>query len=77
MWNKFQGENVMRNGIGEGTTDEFVSSEFKSLQLRDKRLVSRAKNIFTALQRNLTSCIRRLYTDINGQEQAYDFFFQP
>jgi Transposase DNA-binding len=66
----------MSYGIGKGTTEEFIDSELSTLNLRDKRLVLRAKRILSALQRNLTSCIKRLFIDECELEQAYDFFFQ-
>ncbi len=62
------------SGIGFGSTSEFFSSEFSALDLRDKRLENRAITIFSALQRELTSCVRRLFKDGNDTRQAYDFF---
>jgi hypothetical protein len=60
--------------LGHGTTEEFVLSEFELLDLRDKRLNSKAVAIYKALQSRLTTCIRRLFIDKNEARQAYDFF---
>lgn len=67
----------MALSIGAGTAEAFFSSELSTLDLRDNRLNKRAKNISVALQHNLTSCIRRLYTDPAEARQAYDFFSNP
>jgi len=65
----------MRKGsLGYGTSEEFFSEEFKELNLRDRRLTTRALNIFKALQTKLTTCVRRLYTTGTEARQAYDFF---
>lgn len=64
----------MCNGLGIGTTDEFIANEFSTLDLKDKRLHVRASNIFSTLQRKLGSTIRRLFTDPKDARQAYDFF---
>jgi hypothetical protein len=60
--------------LGTGTTAEFVSEEFKDLNLNDKRLDQRAKVILQTLQKKLGSCIRRLFIDALEARQAYDFF---
>lgn len=57
-----------------GNISTFVRSEFEALQLKDKRLESRAKKILHQLQFSLTSCIRRLFTDPHDAHQAYHFF---
>ena len=62
------------SGIGFGSTSDFFSSEFVDIDLRDKRLEKRALTIFSALQRELTSCVRRLFKNENDMRQAYDFF---
>jgi hypothetical protein len=64
----------MANSLGSGTTSEFIAEEFKSLDLGDKRLNQRAKDIFHRLQIKLGSCIRRLFTEFQEARQAYDFF---
>ncbi len=64
----------MTYSIGTGSTEAFISEEFKTLSLNDKRLTSRAKIRMHALQTKLTSCIRRLFTDEKEARQAYDFF---
>lgn len=63
--------------LGTGTTEEFISKEFALLDLKDKRLNNRAKKILELLQKNLTSCVRRMSTDSKDIRQTYDFFFQP
>lgn len=65
----------MVHGLGEGSTEEFVSREFKMLDLRDKRLTARAKLILKALQAKLSSTVRRLFLDPKEARQAYDFFW--
>lgn len=60
--------------LGAGTTEEFVSEEFKDLNLNDKRLNQRAKEILQTLQKKLGSCIRRLFIEASEARQAYDFF---
>lgn len=60
--------------LGAGTTEAFFAAEYDQLDLRDKRLNTRAKKILTDLQKKLTSCIRRLYTEGLEARQAYDFF---
>lgn len=60
--------------INFGSITTFVDSEFQTLQLKDKRLESRAKKILKQLQFSLTSCIRRLFTDPHDAHQAYHFF---
>ena len=67
----------MSYSLGSGSTDEFVSREFCDLDLRDKRLAARIKNIVNVLQNRLGSCIRRLFTDTKDARQAYDFFSNP
>lgn len=62
--------------IGLGSTEEFISNEFKSLELKDKRLNKRAEKILGMLQKNLTSCVRRMSSDSKDIRQTYDFFFQ-
>lgn len=62
------------SGIGFGNTSDFFSSEFVDIDLRDKRLEKRALTIFNALQRELTSCVRRLFKNGKDMRQAYDFF---
>lgn len=64
----------MDNTMGFGTTEEYFSKEFESLDLNDKRLNKRALKIFKSLQGRLTSCIRRLFIDEKDMRQAYDFF---
>ena len=64
----------MAHSLGSGTTIEFIAEEFKSLDLRDKRLNERARSIFHKLQIKLGSCIRRLFTEFQEARQAYDFF---
>jgi transposase-like protein len=63
--------------IGLGSTEEFVSKEFASLELKDKRLNKRAKTILKTLQNTLTTCVRRMSADSKDVRQTYDFFFQP
>lgn len=60
--------------LGHQTNIEFFASEFSMLDLGDKRLNRRAGVIFEALQKNLTTCIRRLFTSPKEARQAYDFF---
>ena len=67
----------MALSLGSGTSVEFFSEEFDTLNLKDKRLNERAKSIFVTLQNKLGSCIRRLFIDCRKARQAYDFFFQP
>jgi len=66
----------MTISLGMGTSIEFFTDEFDTLNLKDKRLNKRAKNIFVTLQNKLGSCIRRLFIDSKEARQAYDFFFQ-
>jgi hypothetical protein len=68
-------ERVMEHGLGAGSTEEFVSKEFASLNLGDKRLNARAKSILATLQRKLGSVIRRVFLDPKEARQAYDFFW--
>lgn len=63
--------------LGEGTTEEFYTSEFKTLDLKDKRLTKRAMHIGVSLQKRLTSCIKRLFITPQDMRQAYDFFSNP
>lgn len=67
----------MEHSLGVGTTAEFISKEFSSINLNDKRLNERAKSIFATLQSKLCSTIRRLFLKPQEARQAYDFFFQP
>lgn len=67
----------MTNSLGNGSSVEFFSEEFDTLNLKDKRLNERAKKIFVTLQNKLGSCVRRVFIDPNEARQAYDFFFQP
>lgn len=67
----------MTISLGMGTSAEFFTEEFSSLNLQDKRLNRRAEKIFVELQCKLSSCVRRIFTDANDARQAYDFFFQP
>jgi len=67
----------MTISLGMGTSIEFFTEEFEALDLKDKRLNERAKQIFVTLQSKLGSCIRRLFTSPTEARQAYDFFFQP
>jgi len=60
--------------IGNGTAEEFILNEFQSLELKDKRLVKRAKKILISLQKNPTTCFRRLYPNQSDTRQTYDFF---
>lgn len=60
--------------LGAGTTTEFVTEEFKELNLNDKRLNHRAQNILQTLQKRLGSCIRRVFIEASEARQAYDFF---
>lgn len=60
--------------LGTSTTDEFVSDEFRELDLNDSRLNKRAKSIFQTLQKKLGSCIRRVFIEPTEARQAYDFF---
>lgn len=62
--------------LGAGTTTEFYQNEFKTLDLKDKRLNKRAHYIGECLQKRLTSCIKRLFINPKDMRQAYDFFFQ-
>jgi Transposase DNA-binding len=64
----------MSCSLGSGTTDEFIEKEFNTLDLKDKRLNERAKEILYTLQIKLGSCIRRLFTKSQEARQAYDFF---
>lgn len=61
--------------LGQGTSEEFYKNEFKTLDLKDKRLNKRAMYIGEHLQKRLTSCIKRLFIDRKDMRQAYDFFF--
>lgn len=61
-------------GLGSGATLDFVSKEYANLDLKDVRLDKRAKHILQVLQKQLGSCIRRLFTDEKEARQAYDFF---
>ena len=65
----------MTYSLGTGTTAEFIAAEFASLDLKDKRLNQRAKNILQTIQIKLGSCIRRLFTEFKEARQAYDFFW--
>lgn len=67
----------MELSIGNGTVQEFIVNEFQSLNLKDKRLEKRAKEILISLQKNPTTCFRRLYSTQNDTRQAYDFFSNP
>jgi hypothetical protein len=67
----------MVQSLGFGTSEQFFSEEYISLDLNDKRLNDRAKGIFLKLQSKLGSCIRRLFIDQNEARQAYDFFSNP
>jgi hypothetical protein len=60
--------------LGYGNTKDFLLNEFETLALGDQRLNKRALIIFEALQKKLTSCIRRLFTSPKEARQAYDFF---
>lgn len=60
--------------LGSGSAPKFFEKEFEELNLRDKRLNKRALNILQAMQNNLTSCIRRLFSQPKDARQAYDFF---
>lgn len=64
----------MSYSLGLGTTKEFIEHEFNELDLKDKRLNERAKQILYRLQTKLGSCIRRVFTETNEARQAYDFF---
>lgn len=64
----------MAISLGMGTTEEFFEEEFKGLDLKDKRLNTRAKKIIATLQTKLGSCIRRVFIDPLEARQAYDFF---
>lgn len=66
----------MTLGIGAGTATEFVSSEFSNLQIRDRRLISRACNIMHAMQKKLSSCVRRLYNDTKEVNSNYLLLIQ-
>jgi hypothetical protein len=44
--------------LGTGTTEEF-----STLELKDKRLITRSIAIGVNLQKHLTSCIKRLFID--------------
>jgi len=48
--------------------------QFATLELKDKRLIKRAKQLGVSLQKRLTSCIKRLCIDNKEMRQAYDFF---
>lgn len=65
---------IMVYSLGSGTTSEFIGEEFKSLDLKDKRLNARAKTIVHTLQTKSGSCVRRLFTEFQEARQAYDFF---
>jgi hypothetical protein len=64
----------MTYSLGAGTTAQFISEEFKDLNLKDQRLNKRAKSILSTLQNKLGSCIRRLFIEAREARQAYDFF---
>jgi hypothetical protein len=66
----------MAISLGKGTSIEFFTEEFHTLNLKDKRLNERAKKIFVTLQSKLGSCIRRVFIAPKEARQAYDFFFQ-
>ncbi len=53
----------MELSLGSSTTQEFITEEFKTLDLKDTRLNQRAKNLLYTLQIKLGSCIRRLFTE--------------
>lgn len=63
--------------LGSGTTEEFIQKEFEELNLKDKRLNSRALEIYKALEERSTSCIKRLFISGSDMRQAYDFFSNP
>jgi len=63
--------------LGTGTTSDFIEAECAYLNLHDKRLNRRAKNILKTLQNKLCSCIRRLFNESREARQAYDFFSNP
>ncbi len=60
--------------LGAGHTQEFLSREFSTLHLGDKRLKERALIILQAQQEKSTSCVRRLFSCAKDMRQAYDFF---
>ena len=62
------------HALGFGTTTEFLLKEFEGINLGDKRLNKRALKLYEFLQKNMTSCIRRLCIDPKDARQAYDFF---
>ena len=64
----------MKEMLGQGTTEEFYRREFKTLDLKDKRLTRRAMYIAESLQKRLMSCIKRLFIEPKDMRQAYDFF---
>jgi hypothetical protein len=64
----------MTSTLGAGTTAEFVSEEFKELDLKDKRLNQRGEMILQTLQKKLGSCVRRSFIEACEARQAYDFF---
>jgi hypothetical protein len=70
-------EAVMVLGLGDGSTEEFVSRELGLLDLRDKRLNERARKVLKVLQMKLCSTVRRLFLDAKEARQAYDFFSNP
>lgn len=61
--------------LGSGTTTDFVNKEYAQIDLKDTRLNTRAKEILKVLQKNLGSCIRRVFTNKQEARQAYDFFW--
>ena len=63
--------------LGFGSTTNFFEAEYKSLDLKDKRLNKRALSTFQALQATLTTCIRRLRLGAKDLRQTYDFFSNP
>lgn len=69
---------MMNNkSLGSGSTEQFFSFEYSTLDLKDKRLNNRALQLFYALQSRLTTCVRRLGLSDNDTRQAYDFFSNP
>jgi len=64
----------MENGLGVGSIEEFAAQEFATLNLNDKRLNRRAREIFKSMQCRLTSTVRRLCIEPKAARQAYDFF---
>jgi len=64
----------MALSLGYGSSEEFFSDEYHTLNLHDKRLNERARTIFVRLQEKLGSCIRRVFVEPKDARQAYDFF---